>query len=288
VSRSGILDDSTNLADSVGFSGESKSFTNSPNFVITLTFTGSNDFHGTTIFTKSTHYDSVGFVGSPALGVTVISESSHVVASQSVVSDEFILSNNLEASDDLHLSRAGTESSFSGSQAIPITSAHQPSINPVGSNEIPDTHLVTQTALFIATDDFANSRRGNPSDQLIVSKDFTASPFFYDGAAKVGRGVNTATSAVAATASVAGLACLAALTLFFVKRRKNQDVDIGMEYETEAHAVDLSASDAMDENDDEWDANVFDLAIESAFGQPSQVAYHTSDQMFSSDCDEIF
>jgi hypothetical protein len=92
-------------------------------------------------------------------------------------------------------------------------------------------------------------------------------------------------------AAVIALSLLVLLTVFLLKRRKgNELTDLGLEYETEteANVVNLEEDEFMDEHDGDWDAQDFERALESEFGGPTMEAPELSDQLFPSDCDELF
>jgi hypothetical protein len=90
---------------------------------------------------------------------------------------------------------------------------------------------------------------------------------------------------IVATAALAGLALV---IILFIRRQHNQVTDVDLEYETEANAIDLNESDSAGDRGDNWTADAFDLAIESAFCPHTQETPETNDSLFLSDCDEIF
>jgi hypothetical protein len=88
------------------------------------------------------------------------------------------------------------------------------------------------------------------------------------------------------------LLALIPLSLFVIRRRGNREAsEEALDYETEANAMDVSDGDTS--QDDDWVMDEFDYAVECAFnGGPSayvtNIAPTTGNQLFPSDCDEIF
>jgi hypothetical protein len=129
------------------------------------------------------------------------------------------------------------------------------------------------------------------SDSFAQSSVLTGSVFF----SVVDEGLeqeieNAAASVAAGTSAGFGVLASAALMILLLKKRSpgENDVEEGIEYETEAHDVTIEEKNS-ESSDDEWDVDEFDHVIESTFvnGQePSHVMYDLSDQFFDTVCSE--
>jgi hypothetical protein len=101
------------------------------------------------------------------------------------------------------------------------------------------------------------------------------------------------TSVIASIGAVAGLGLLAVLAIFFMKRRREQFMSgDALPYETEGQSIEFTESDCEGDGDgDDWDADNFDRAIESAFEgnvDLTQIESNASDGLFMSGYDEVF
>jgi hypothetical protein len=61
-----------------------------------------------------------------------------------------------------------------------------------------------------------------------------------------------------------------------------------MEYETDGEHINLGDDDSAAEQDDDWEVEIFERAIDTAFSGNTQVNDSTCENLFPSDCDEIF
>jgi hypothetical protein len=176
---------------------------------------------------------------------------------------------------------ANVSSSFGGTQNV-ISAVFARTLSQ-------DPSTLDVSANYADTSDLPTSRQFAMSDlhQSIVfhaSKNLTASNFGVDEAGAESRGFITE-SFIAAIA--AGLVCLllTALIILYIRRKhQNAQSEQEMAYETEAKAMDLTENDSDDLSHDESSIDDFDRAIESAFRGKAP----NSDELFPSDCDEIF
>jgi hypothetical protein len=233
-------------------------------------------------FDVSSHLDGTRSFITTRVDVSVL----HIPSAQVKSSKSYEISKDFQVSVQVNASSRPAESGGFVSQDVPISSPVQPSIAVIATAAVVGSNLIAGTPSFL-TDQLGNSLTPDPSHNFVGSDVFTASAFSpIDGAARQSGVTPTQIGSIAASALA--LVALAVVTILFIKRRNRDLTDAPMEYETEGNAIDLSESDSMEENSDEWDADVFDRAIASAFDQPTNLAQQTSEQLFPSDCDEIF
>jgi hypothetical protein len=164
------------------------------------------------------------------------------------------------------------------------------------SNGFVITAVLINTAGLQATHGFVNSDKIDGSRSIEGSANFTTSEYFVtqDGGNQGDDrdGISTkALSFIAIGAAVSVLLFAVLVIVFLVKRHKREDLtDLGLDYETEAQAnvINLQECESDDGHDGEWDIHDFERALESEFDQPTQEGCSFSDQIFPSDCDELF
>jgi hypothetical protein len=240
-----------------------------------------------------------GLKASGWLGVTrKFTESTVIDATKNYSTRDFEPTQFIEASGELNPSFAFNGSlDFASSSIAELSSSFGETEN-VSSAEFARTLSQDPSALAVsgnyADTSVCTSRQFavsavHQSIVFDVSKNLTASDLGVNEAAGDSRGFLTQ-SFIAGVAG--GLMCLllALLLILYVRRKhENEASDEGMAYETEAKAIDLTDNDSDHLSDDEWSVDDFDRAIESAFGgHEAPGKAQNSDELFPSDCDEIF
>jgi hypothetical protein len=228
---------------------------------------------------------------------TISFRVTHNSASLFLLQSLMILSNSLNETEVL-------ESQAINQSDLEIQSGYFEYTFVIASDEIYQSHVILRSNeldrspnLLTTCDAFDNAQtisffqtQTQISNPFFESDEFTASLYQGNVDEQSNVKLSIGTSVVASIGAAAGLGLLALMAIFFMKRRGRQFMsgDVA-HYETEAQAIELTESDSENDGDD-WDADNFDRAIESAFEaniELTQIESNASDGLFMSAYDEL-
>jgi hypothetical protein len=273
--RSLALTSSESAFESAGLAGTPKE-ANSEVFVASR-LANSVSFDGTAFVATGIHGESDAPGGT---GLYLVSDSYNFTNDLAASGEPFEATDAVEVSSPLAGTGFGRTETNRESQFIALSAKHG------------DTWDLTASGQFAASRQLVASLAYR-SQVFDASDYFTASVFVSHVDEKAGgSGGGQVPFVTGITIGLLSLLALIPLSLFLIRRRGKRDAsEDALGYETEANAMDVSDSDTS--QDDDWSIDEFDRAVECAFdGGPSayvtNIAPTTGDQLFPSDCDEIF